>query len=132
MERSVYVGPEFDTVFPYLSQRRETEDLKSAAIGEDGTAPVDEFMKSADLVDDFMAGAQIEMISITQDNLGADLAQFVGGHGFYRPLGAYRHECRGLYGSTRGNEPPCTGRPVIFLDFNLHSVYYSRLARRKK
>ena len=132
MERSVYVGPEFDAVFSYLSQRRETEDLKSTAIGEDGTAPVDEFMKSAHLVDDFMAGAQIEMISIAQDDLGADLAQFVGRHGFHRPLGTYRHECRGLYSSPGSYEPACAGRSVTFLEFNLHSVYYSRLARREK
>src|ERR1700690_782294 len=115
MERSVYVGPEFDTVLPYLSQCRETEDLKSSAIGEEWAPPVDEFMKSAHLVYDFMARAQIEMISVAQDDLGADLAQFVGRHGFHRPLGAHRHECRGLHGSPGGYELACAGRPVTFL-----------------
>ena len=53
--------------------------------------PVHKIMQPACLADDVLAGTQVEMVGVTQDDLGVDLLHLPGGHGLDRSLGAHRH-----------------------------------------
>ena len=48
--------------------RSQAEDLEAAAVGEDGTLPV-QGVQAACSVNEFVAWPQIEMISVAEDNL---------------------------------------------------------------
>src|SRR6185437_6651244 len=66
-------------------------------VSEDRPLPVHEAVKLAQLFHAFMAGPQIEMISVAENDLRADfLAKLLGRHGFHSALRADRHENRGL------------------------------------
>lgn len=50
----------------------QAHDLKAAGVGKNWVGPVHKLMNSAELVDVCGAGAQIEMIVVGQNNLGAN------------------------------------------------------------
>ncbi len=51
-------------------------------------------MQAAELADEFMAGTQIEMIGVGEDDARAKRFERVLGEGFYGSSGADRHEYR--------------------------------------
>src|SRR2546427_12191839 len=90
---------------PFVSQTPQpgqAEDLKSAAIGEDGTLPAHEPMQTPRALDDVGARPQIQMERVGQNHLGADLLDFFRGQPFHGGLRADRHEGRRAHDSTRG------------------------------
>ena len=46
------------------------EHLEAATVGEDGAVPAIETVEPAGGLDDLHAGAQIEVVSVTENNLG--------------------------------------------------------------
>src|SRR3989344_587697 len=52
--------------------RAQTEGLKSPAIGPNRLMPIHKLVQSAHFAHRFVAGAQIEMVSIAKDRFGAD------------------------------------------------------------
>ena len=92
-----------------LGQLLQAEDLESAAIGEDGPIPVHKLVQAAETPDQLMAGPDIEMIGITEDNLGIHLGQVFRGDGLHRAQSAHRHKYRGLKGSMFGGHLAPTG-----------------------
>lgn len=97
---------------PFLfdfKQLRQREYLKSAAVGENGSVPAAEFVKSAEFGDDVFARSQRQMVRVPENHLRAgcfELADFDSLDGPDRPN---RHERRGLNDSVRGMEraAPC-------------------------
>src|SRR5947209_19199969 len=86
-----------NSVLAHAAQVFEAKDLIPAAVGQDGTVPCHETMQSTRLFDKIDARPQIQMVGIGQNDLGADLAQFMRGRCLNRSLGCYWHECRRLY-----------------------------------
>ena len=73
-------------------ERAQGENLVAAGIGEDGTVPGGEAMETAELADDFGAGAEIEVVGIPEDDLRAELGELIRVDGFYGALRADGHE----------------------------------------
>ena len=109
-----------DALLLDLPQRGQGEHLESAAVGEHGAIPVHKLVKSPQLLDHLVAGAQVEVIGVGQLNLTADVLQVVGG---YRPLdgplGAYVHEHRGLGRAVRAGKHAPAGAALL-LDYFKH------------
>lgn len=58
------MGAELDIFVCHFPQGTETENLKAAAVCQDRFVPSDKFMQSAAAGDEFVIGAQIQMIGI--------------------------------------------------------------------
>ncbi len=61
--------------FGDLAQAGEAEDLEAAGIGEDGVGPGHEAVQSAELADEFVAGAQVEMIGVGEEDVDAEVVR---------------------------------------------------------
>jgi hypothetical protein len=75
-----------------LAKRRQTEHLKAAAVGEQRSLPSDKVMQAAKPIDDQVAGPQIKMISVSEDDSGSGCFEHLLGKRFDRALRAYGHE----------------------------------------
>src|SRR5262245_8158401 len=75
-----------------LPSSREAEHLIAAAVGEDRMRPADEPVQSAPPRDQLVAGPQIEVIGVAEDELGARLLQIALTHRLDASLCADRHE----------------------------------------
>ena len=71
------MAAELDAIFVDGTQRREREDLESARIGEDGSI-LHEFVESAHLANELVAGPQVQMIGVREDHLRVHRAKVVG------------------------------------------------------
>src|SRR5579871_3568401 len=87
---------ELDSVRADSSQPGQTEDLKSAAIGQERAIPTAEPMQPARPRDQFLSGAQVQMVGIAQYQGKADLSKFLRRHRFDGCLGSDRHKDRRL------------------------------------
>src|SRR5689334_10317100 len=103
------MGLEGDAILIDLAVMAEAEDLEAAAIGEHRTAPAYEAMQAAELLYEVGAGAQVEMISVAQDDSGLEGFQFVRRDRFDAGLGAHGHEHGGFEVAVRGGEDAGTG-----------------------
>src|SRR5690606_15415954 len=90
--RTVDGRSELDAFLGDLAQTVQAEDLETARIGQNGLVPLHETMQPAVLFHDVGAGAQPQMEGIAQDDLRADLVEFMRQHGFYAAVSAYGHE----------------------------------------
>jgi hypothetical protein len=87
-----------DTVVSNFSERAEGEDLEAAGISKDGARPTDEAMQTAHAANGFVAGAQIEMVGVAEDDFCAEGLERVLGDGFDGSLCADGHKDGGLDG----------------------------------
>ena len=71
---AIQVRAEQHTFFGDLAQIAQAEDLESARVRQDGPRPGHEFVQPAELADQFMSGAQEEVIGVGQDDFGVKLA----------------------------------------------------------
>jgi len=55
-------------------------------------------VQAAEAGDEFMTGAQVEMVGVAEDDLCAQILKDVLRNGFYCALSAYGHEDRGFHG----------------------------------
>ena len=92
MARAVKVGLETNPFLADFAEFTEAEDLKTAAVREDGTLPVHKGVQPPELPDQFVARTQIKMIGITQNNLGPEVEQRFGQHPLDRALGSHWHK----------------------------------------
>src|SRR5262249_48418589 len=58
-----------------------------------------------------IARAQVQMIGVAEDDLGADVLEIAMGDGLDRSAGAHRHEGRRLHDTVPRPQLPATGRP---------------------
>ena len=92
--RAVEVTAERDPVVVHDPQVPERHDLEAARVGEDRTLPVHEPMEAAEPRDPLMAGSQVEVVGVRQDDRGACVAQVVGVERLDGCVGPHRHELR--------------------------------------
>ena len=69
-------------------QSRQAEDLKTAAVCQNGTGIVDEFVQTAGSLNDLASGTEKEVIGVAEYDLCAQFFQFTGGNGVDAPPGA--------------------------------------------
>src|SRR5438876_823280 len=106
------MGMEQDALFGDLANAGEAEHLESARIGEDGARPGHEFVQSAELPDQLVPWAQIEMISVAEQDPGVELrAQIALREALDGGLRPHRHEDRRLDVTMRRMQHagPCAG-----------------------
>jgi len=101
---AVQVRAETDALVGDLAELAEREDLKAAGIREQGARPTDEFVQAAHAADGLVAGAQVEVIGVAQDDLRAEGFKHVLGNGLDGSGSADGHEDRGLDGLVRQME----------------------------
>lgn len=90
---SVEVGLEGDAFFGNFPQGGQAEDLEATRVGEDGTGPVHEFVEAAEFSDQFVAGAEVQVIGVAEDDGGLEFVVEVAlGEAFNGALGADGHE----------------------------------------
>ena len=106
------MGTEFHPVFCNSAQSFQTEDLKAAAVREDGPAPRVEFVESPAPRHQIVTGAQIQVIGIAEDNLRADGFQIIRGNGLDTACRTYGHEDRSFNRAVRSVQQPGAGVAV--------------------
>ena len=74
---AVEVRAEADAVVSDLAQRAEREDLKAAGVGEQGARPTDEAVQPAHAADGLVAGTQVEVIGVAENDLRAERFEHV-------------------------------------------------------
>src|SRR5208282_6427349 len=92
--RSVEVRAEGDSVVPHFAEIAQAEHLKAAGVGKDRVRPRHELMKAAHAADEFVARAKIQMVSIGEENLDAEVFEVLLRLAFYGGGRADRHERR--------------------------------------
>lgn len=69
-------------------------------------------MESSEFFDDFGAGAEPEVVGVSEDDLGVDHVEVIGVEGFDRALGADGHKDWGFDNTVRGSETTAAGLGV--------------------
>uniref|UniRef100_A0A0N4ZLY8 TonB_dep_Rec domain-containing protein n=1 Tax=Parastrongyloides trichosuri TaxID=131310 RepID=A0A0N4ZLY8_PARTI len=90
-------GGKFHPFFGNLAHAFQAEHLKTARIRQDGLVPLHEVVQALVLVHDLRARTQPQVEGVAQDDLRANLVQFVRHHGLDAAIRAYRHEDGGLH-----------------------------------
>ena len=75
MHRTIQMTAELRTLFVDAHQRAKGDHLKSTRIGQDGSIPLHELMEATEALYPFMSWAQIEVIGVGEDDLGAERLQ---------------------------------------------------------
>ena len=73
-------------------ERRQTEHLIPAAVGQDGPPPVHERVETPCSPDNLHPGTKVQMVRVAEDDPRPQLLQLTLLYRFYRPLGPHRHE----------------------------------------
>ena len=97
----------------------QREDLKAARVGQHGTMPLHELVQTAHVAHEFVAGAQIEMISVAQDERSIDILEMLGRERLDRRLCAHGRKDRRNKIAVRGIEDPRAGTVVSGGDLEL-------------
>jgi hypothetical protein len=109
--RPVEVRPKLDAAVGDFAQRREAEDLVSAAVGQDRSAPTHELVQTTQLAHHPGARTQRQMIRVGKHDLGTDvLVQLSRREAFYGAGSSDRHEDRRFDPAVSGRENAAAGR----------------------
>ena len=118
---AVHVGLEGDPILGDISQLGQGKDLKSAAVGENRLVPIEKFMDAAKLINNILAGANVEVIGVGKLHLTADMLQVASGDpALYGGAGAHVHENRGLYIAVYGFKGAGTRSTAGFMYCKAH------------
>ena len=90
------MGAEADAFVGDFAELAERENLEAAGVGEHGAGPADEAVQAAHAADGFVAGAEVEVVGVAEDDLGAEDFEDVLGDGFDGAGGAHGHEDGGF------------------------------------
>ena len=102
-----------DAMLGDFAQAGEAEDLEAARIGEDGVGPGHEAMEAAEGTDELVAGAQIEVVGVGEEDGDAKVVGEIAlRESFDGGLGADGHEDGGFDGSVRRVEQSGAGASV--------------------
>ena len=111
---AVHVGGELHALLGDLAEGGQGEDLESAAVGEDGLGPIHELVEAAHVVDELVAGADVEVVGVGELDLAIHVIEQL--HGGYAALdggaGAHVHENGGLDVTVNGVEHASAGASV--------------------
>ena len=98
---AVQMRAEAHALIRHLAQLAQAEDLKAAGVGEQRARPAHKAVQPAHAPDGLVAGPQIEVVSVAEDDLYAQRFQHVLRNGLDRSGGAHRHEDRRLHRAVR-------------------------------
>ena len=104
VRRAVEMRSEVCAVLVDRPPRRQTEHLVAAAVGEDRTIPADKAMEPAAARDQLVAGTQIQMVGVREQDRRAHRLEVAVRDALDRALRADRHERRRLDCSMRRRE----------------------------
>ena len=96
VRRPVEMRSEVRPVLVDRPPRGEAEHLIPAAVGQDRLRPADEPVEPAPAGDEIVAGPQIQVIGVAQQDLGADRFEIAVRDAFHGALRPDRHERRRL------------------------------------
>ena len=94
--RAVHVALEGDAVLRDPPQPLEREDLEAAGVGEHRAVPGGEAVQAAHVADHRLAGPEVQMVGVAEDDLRAGAAHVGGAQAADDAVGADRHERGGL------------------------------------
>ena len=100
---------ELDPVRLDFPDARETEDLESAAVGQNRERPIHEFVQAARRANDVHAWPDIQMVSVAEKDAGAHLLEFPRVERLHAGLSAHRHEHGRVDDSARRGDAPQPG-----------------------
>jgi hypothetical protein len=106
MLRAVDVRAKSHAVVVDLAQRRKAEHLEPAAVGQNRPLPAHKTMQPAQPRDTLVAWAQVQVVGVAQNNLEAELLQFLLAERFDRRLRADGHKHGRLHNPVRRIQPP--------------------------
>ena len=90
----------------------EREDLVAAGVGEDRAVPAHEGVQAAELGDQVLARAQVQVVRVAEQHRRAERAQLVGMDALHRALRPDGHERRRRHVAVRGAEQTGAGGAV--------------------
>ena len=93
--------------------------MKAAGVGQHGTMPLHKLVQAAHIAHELIAGTQVEMICVAQDERGIDLLEVLGREGLDRRLRAHRCEDWRDEVAMRGGENPRASAVVFGGDLEL-------------
>ena len=106
------MGAEGHAFFTHLAQIIQTEDLKSAGIGQDGSWPGHEPMQASHAAHDLNPGAKVEVVGVSQKDLDPQFLQQVLRDALHGSQRANRHEDGRFYLAVRCDELAHTASSV--------------------
>src|SRR5581483_3102541 len=86
--------------------RGETEHLVAAAVGQNGLLPSDKGVQTAAPRDEIVAGPQVEMVRVAEQDVRADILEIAMGDRLDGALGTHGHERRRRDLAVRGAHHP--------------------------
>jgi len=101
MTGAIEVGLELGTVFGNHATRRQAENLKTTAIGQDWPIPTDKAMEAPAARDQLVAGTEKEVVGVPEDDLSSRVAKIAMERRFDRTLRADGHERGRLHPAVR-------------------------------
>src|SRR5207248_858532 len=102
MFRAVQMRAEARAVFRDRPAIGKAEYLIAATVGQDRSGPADEAMQAAAAGDQIVAGAQVQMVCVAQQDLRAESLEIAMRDALDGPLRPDRHERRRLDVAVRG------------------------------
>ncbi len=78
MDRPVEVRAERHALLVDDPQVPEGHDLEATRVGEDRPVPAHEPMQATEPLDALMAGSQVQVVGVREDDRGADVVEIVG------------------------------------------------------
>jgi hypothetical protein len=121
MAAAVYMRLKGDTAVVDLPYGRQRHNLEAPGIGQNWTWPVHEAVEASVSRYAVGAGAQHEVIGVSEDALTSGYPNRVGGHSLNRPGGADRHEGGGLKRPMSGVQNAGARRSVR--GDNMHPIF---------
>ena len=115
MRGTIEMGLKTRAFFRNLAHRAQTKNLIAAAVGEDRPVPTHEPVQPAKLTNQFMAGTQIEMIGVAEQDLTTEFVQITRQHRLDGSLRPHRHKARRFDRAMRGHQPAKTSLAVRVL-----------------
>ena len=125
--RAVDLGAEARAVVVDRALIAEAEDLVAARVGQDRPVPAHEAVQAAELRDDLLARAQVQVVGVGEHHLGAERAQRRRRDAAHRRARADGHEGRRLHLAVGRLEDPGAGArargAVLYLEGETGAVH---------
>ena len=96
MLAAVDVGAEQDAVLVDVALLSQREDLEAATVRQDRPVPVHELVKPPRLLHQLVAGSEVQVVGVGQEDGRPCLLHVPGRHGLHRGLGTHGHVYGGV------------------------------------
>src|SRR5215467_11701194 len=116
-----------NSVLSDLAQSAQAEHLKAAGISQDRPFPAHKVVQPAEIANQLMPGPQIKMISITKNDMCAQLFDRILGHALDRSRRGQRHEDWCFHRAMRRSDAPSARRRRLRFDCEKRSHQFCLL-----